>query len=158
MKKLFLLICICTMVSTVQAQNIDKCSIEEVIRRTSGNDTLYIVNFWATWCAPCVAELPEFNALQKDFAGMPVKILLVSLDFKEDYFKLPRFIELKKLKPQVVWLTDTDPNEFIPKVDGSWQGSIPATMMVHPGKSFRHFIEGSITEKQIVNLADRVLR
>ncbi len=158
MKKLFLLVAISGSFASIQAQSIAKYSIDDVINRSSSKDTLYIINFWATWCAPCVAELPEFNALESHYVGKPVKILMVSLDFKEDYpFKLARFLERKKLTPEVVWLSDTDPNKFIPKIDNSWEGSIPATIIVHPGKQFKQFIEGSITERQISKIADRVL-
>lgn len=143
---------------TGKAQHIPAYSINDVIHRSSSKDTLYIINFWATWCAPCVAELPEFNRLATRYEGKPVKILLASLDFKEDHtFKLERFVERKKLIPEVVWLSDTDPNIFIPKVDDSWQGSIPATVIVHPGKHLKKFIEGSITAEQIAGIADKVL-
>ena len=157
MKKLLTVLSFIFLLNNAYGQAIPAYSIDDVIRRTSGKDSLYIVNFWATWCAPCVAELGEFNALQKHYAGKPVKILMVSLDFKEDYPKLPRFLERKKLTPQVVWLSDTDPNVFIPKIDNSWQGSIPATVIVHPGKQFKQFIEGSITERQVSKIGDRVL-
>jgi thiol-disulfide isomerase/thioredoxin len=140
------------------AQQIPAYSADGIIAHTSNKDTLYIINFWATWCAPCVHELPEFNALQKHYANMPVKILLVSLDFKEDYpYKLSRFVEKQKLTPEVAWLSDTDPNVFIPRIDNSWQGSIPATVIVHPGKGFKKFIEGAITGRQVSAIVDKVL-
>jgi thiol-disulfide isomerase/thioredoxin len=156
--KYFLIAVILLAFSSAQAQQIPAYSADEVIAHTSSRDTLYIINFWATWCAPCVHELPEFNALYKRYQGKPVKVLLVSLDFKEDYpYKLPRFLERQKLLPAVAWLSDTNPNVFIPKIDNSWQGSIPATVIVHPGKGFKKFIEGSVTEKQISRIADKVL-
>jgi thiol-disulfide isomerase/thioredoxin len=140
------------------AQRIAALSADGVVAHCSSKDTIYIVNFWATWCAPCVGELPEFNALARKYEGMPVKILMVSLDFKEDVpYKLPRFVEMKKLTPEVVWLSDTDPNVFIPKIDNTWQGSIPATVIVHPGKAFKTFIEGTVTVKQVSRIVDRVL-
>ncbi|MFI5196872.1 MAG: TlpA family protein disulfide reductase [Chitinophagales bacterium] len=157
MKKLLFLITILTLSLTAQAQ-IPAYSAEEIIHYTSSKDTLYIINFWATWCGPCVAELSEFNALKARYADAPVKVLMVSLDFKENYpYKLARFLERKKVMPEVVWLSDTDPNVFIPKIDNSWQGSIPATVIVHPGKQFKQFIEGSVTERQIRKIADKVL-
>ena len=56
-----------------------------------------------------------------------------------------------------MWLSDTNPNIFIPKIDNSWEGSIPATVIVHPGKQFKKFIEGTVTEKQISKIADEVM-
>ena len=157
MKKYLFLVIILTFSFIVKAQ-IPAYSADDIVHRASSKDTLYIINFWATWCAPCVGELPEFNALHSKYANMPVKVLLVSLDFKGDNtFKLARFLELKKIKPEVVWLSDTDPNVFIPKIDNSWEGSIPATVIVQPGKQFKKFIEGTITEKQISKIADNIL-
>lgn len=141
-----------------QAQQIPAVSAEQLIKYTSSKDTLYIINFWATWCPPCVQELPEFNEIKSKYKDAKVKVLLVSLDFKQDYpYKLARFVEKKQLAPEVLWMSDTDPNQFIPKIDDSWGGSIPATIMVHPGKGFRHFTEGSVTARQVSKLADRVL-
>ena len=54
--------------------------LEPYLRRSS--DTLYVVNFWATWCKPCVAELPHFEELYEKYKDQKVKVLLVSLDFK----------------------------------------------------------------------------
>ena len=67
---------------------------KDLVTRVSNTDTFYVVNFWATWCGPCVKELPEFTKLSNQLAGKPVKILLVSLDFKEAYpKKINTFIE-----------------------------------------------------------------
>jgi thiol-disulfide isomerase/thioredoxin len=159
MKKIIFafLVLICAFGARAQ-NNIPAYSAEDIIKRTSSKDTLYIINFWATWCVPCVRELPQFNALQRQYAGKPVKILMVSLDFKEDYpTKLAAFIGKKKLTPEVAWLSDTDPNVFIPKIDPSWQGSIPATVVVHPGKGFKKFIEGTITDREISRIISSVM-
>ena len=103
-------------------------------------------------------ELPEFNTLQERYAQQPVKVLLVSLDFKEDHtFRLEGFISKKHLEPEVVWLSDTDPNVFIPKIEPTWEGSIPATIIVAPGKQFKKFIEGQVTERQVSGIVDKVL-
>ncbi len=158
MKRTLLLLALIISSGIVRAQ-IEHYSADDIIHRCSSKDTLYIVNFWATWCAPCVAELPEFNKLKDRYAGAPVKVLLVSLDFKADNsFKLEGFIKRKNMTPEVAWLSDTDPNVFLPKIDKSWEGSIPATVIVHPGKQFKKFIEGSVTEREITSIVDKVLR
>jgi thiol-disulfide isomerase/thioredoxin len=155
MKRIFLLLATAVIALNTMAQQIPACSADDVIHRTSSKDTVYIINFWATWCAPCVAELPEFNDLQKQYAGAPVKVLLVSLDFKEDYpMKLATFLQRKKIMPEVVWLSDTNPNVFIPKIDNSWGGSIPATVIVQPGKGFKKFMEGQVTAKEVSRIVN----
>lgn len=142
----------------LQAQNIQSYNAETLMKRASDKDTLYIINFWATWCGPCVEEIHCFDTLQQRYAGKPVKVLLVSLDFKENYkVRVPAFIKKKKILPEVVWFNETDANKFIPKIDNSWQGSIPATLIIQPGKQYRHFAEGKITVQQISTLVDAQL-
>jgi len=140
-------------------QQIPAYSAEDVIHHTSSKDTVYIINFWATWCAPCVGELPAFNALKRRYDRRPVRVLLVSLDFKENYpDKLALFLQRKNIMPEVAWLSDTNPNVFIPKIENSWGGSIPATIVVAPGQSFKKFIEGTITEREISKIVDGLLK
>ncbi|MFI1770880.1 TlpA disulfide reductase family protein [Thalassobellus citreus] len=94
------------------------------------NDTIYVINFWATWCAPCVKELPSFEKLNETYANKNVKVILVSLDFPHLYEKkLKPFIKEKKLKSKVIALDDADMNTWIPQINKSWSGSIPATII-----------------------------
>ncbi|MEL6275923.1 MAG: TlpA disulfide reductase family protein [Bacteroidota bacterium] len=103
------------------------------------NDTTYIVNFWATWCKPCVEELPHFQELNEKYAGQPLRIVLVSLDFKKDvHTKLLSFIEERQLELPVVALTDGNQAGWIDRVDNSWGGAIPVTVIYKNG--LRHFV------------------
>ncbi|MEO1263265.1 MAG: TlpA disulfide reductase family protein [Bacteroidota bacterium] len=99
------------------------------------NDTTYVVNFWATWCQPCVAELPWFEQLIPAYANQPVKVLLVSMDFpKQIKSKLIPFVEKRKLEESVVALADMDYNEWIDKVSEEWDGAIPFTLIYNKNK------------------------
>jgi thiol-disulfide isomerase/thioredoxin len=103
-----------------------------------------VVNFWATWCAPCVKELPYFEQLLDKYKNKNVKVILVSLDFPHLYdTKLKPFIKEHKLKSKVVALNDVDMNTWIPKVDKTWSGSIPATIIYK--NNTRVFFEQSFT-------------
>lgn len=122
-------------------------------RLEKGNDTTYVVNFWATWCAPCVKELHYFTELDSAYAGKKVKVILVSLDFKKDIdTKLVPFLTNRRIKTEVLFLDELDDNVWIPKVDGEWQGNIPATLIRHPAKKYRAFIPRETTYAELDSL------
>jgi thiol-disulfide isomerase/thioredoxin len=103
------------------------------------NDTIYVINFWATWCKPCVEELPYFEELHNRYKGKKVKVLLVSLDFPDQIDKkLIPFIKEKQLNSEVVILTDGDANNWIPKIAEEWSGAIPATLVYDKNKRSFH--------------------
>ncbi len=122
------------------------------------SDTLYIYNFWATWCKPCVKELPYFEKINEVYADKKVKMVLVSLDFVEQLDKkvLP-FIKERQLKSEVLLLDAGDPNSWINKVSEDWSGSIPGTLMLHPSKDFRQFFERSFTYEELEALVKPLL-
>lgn len=94
------------------------------------NDTVYVVNFWATWCKPCVEELPFLEQLTQEYGDQPVKVLLVSLDFKSQLAsRLVPFIQMEKIESEVVLLYDLDADSWIPKVNEQWDGAIPVTLI-----------------------------
>jgi len=94
------------------------------------SDTTYVINFWATWCKPCVEELPYFEVLHEEFAGEKIRVILVSLDFPNKLeTKLVPFINEHKLSSEVMVLTDVRYNEWIDWVDSDWDGGIPVTMI-----------------------------
>ena len=114
------------------------------------DNKVHVVNFWATWCAPCVKELPYFEQLNASYADENVEVLLVSLDFPHLYeSKLKPFILKNKLASKVIVLDDPDMNRWIPKVDSLWSGSIPATVIYNKQK--RKFFEQSFTYSELEN-------
>lgn len=112
------------------------------------DDTIYVINFWATWCAPCVKELPYFEKLNQQYKEQKVEVVLVSLDFPHLYeSKLKPFIVNKKLKSKVIALDDVHMNTWIPQVDESWSGSLPATIIYR--NDMRKFFEQSFTYEEL---------
>lgn len=103
------------------------------------SDTTYVINFWATWCKPCVEELPYFEKLNTALQGQKVKVILVSLDFPRQLdSKLVPYVNENELKSEVIALTDGDFNKWIDKVSPQWTGAIPVTVIYNAQK--RHFV------------------
>ncbi|WP_298895624.1 redoxin domain-containing protein [uncultured Psychroserpens sp.] len=108
----------------------------------------YVINFWATWCAPCVKELPYFEQLNAKYSNHNVEVILVSLDFpKQIETKLKPFLKKNALKSEVVVLDDVDSNTWIPKVNKNWSGAIPATLIYNKDK--KAFYERSFNYQEL---------
>lgn len=145
----FILFCIsCDITSQNEVTSLSYNELKPLLHK-EGTKT-YVVNFWATWCAPCIKELPYFEAInQKE----NVDVLLVSLDFpKHKESRLLPFIKKNQLQSNVVLLDDSNENLWINAIDSTWSGAIPATIIYNQNK--RMFYEQSFTEdelNQIIN-------
>jgi len=116
----------------------------------------YVINFWATWCAPCVKELPAFEKLLDTYKDQNVEVLLVSLDFPSQIqSKLIPFIKKKQLKSKVVVMNDPDQDSWIPKINEKWSGAIPATLIYNSVK--RSFYEQSFDYAALENELQKFL-
>lgn len=112
------------------------------------NDTLYVVNFWATWCKPCVAEMPYFEKANTDFASQKVKVIFVSLNYAREKETVEKFIRNKKIVSPCLLLDAGTPNTWIDKIEPEWSGSIPSTIMYKRGKKV-FFREGEFTQTEL---------
>lgn len=128
---------------SIFGQNMQEWTLDALEKRVQkGKDTTYIVNFWATWCRPCVAELPYFEALKQELKEEKICILLMSVDFpSEKESRLIPFIEKKKLQNEVGLLMEKNENEWIDRVAKEWSGALPGTLVWNVGKNYRKFYE-----------------
>ena len=95
-------------------------------------DKTYVINFWATWCAPCVKELPHFEEVNNELKYKNTEVILVSLDFPSQIeSKLKPYLKKNKIKSKVILLDDSKMNTWVPKVSEQWDGGIPATLIVN---------------------------
>lgn len=135
-----------TFVNSEEIPVLDFEALEPLLHQK--NDTTYIINFWATWCKPCVKELPAFEKINEKYADKKVKVILVSLDFPNQLeTRLTPFIKKHDIQSKVVFLSDGNANTWIPKVSEKWSGSIPATIIYN--KNSRTFHEGSYTYAEL---------
>ena len=129
------------------AQEIKKIKITDLEKTISESKTPLIVNFWATFCQPCIEEIPYFEELAKKNG---ISLLLVSLDLEKSYpAEIKNFIATKKYSAPVQWLDESDADYFCPKVDSAWSGAIPASLFVNNKTGYRKFVEAQLSRVQL---------
>ncbi len=89
---------------------------------------LLVLNFWATWCAPCIQELPSLDEFQRELADQGVVVLGISVDKDDKAYK--RFLE----RANVSFLTTRDPDDKISAEYGTFQCSRKRTSSIANGK------------------------
>ena len=141
------------------AQNVAVIKFPELQKRLARpTDTTYVVNFWATWCAPCVKELPNFEQIRTAYANKKVKVLLVSLDYASQVDKkIKPFVQRRRLKSEVLVLNETDPNEWLEKVDAKWSGSLPFTLIFNNKTKQRATFEHELTKIELATALKKFL-
>ncbi|SHH62309.1 TlpA family protein disulfide reductase [Flavobacterium defluvii] len=149
-KSFLYLFLFCVFSVSAYSQNVKLLNINQLNERIkNGKDSTYVVNFWATWCAPCIKELPHFEKLSAEHKSEKLAVLLVSLDFKSKLASnVVPFVKRKNLKNQVFLLNESSPQEFIDRIDPNWSGSIPATLFIKDDK--RKFVESEFTYEQLL--------
>jgi thiol-disulfide isomerase/thioredoxin len=150
MKKAFLLISLFFFLSTTHAQQIKRWKMNDLLEYMEKSDSALVVNFWATFCGPCIEEIPYFQTIAAKYKEQKVKLLLVSLDFKEYYpQKIAAFAKRFGFTAEIVWLDEEKPDEFCPKIDSTWSGAMPATLFVNKAKNYRKFIEAQMKPDEV---------
>lgn len=149
MKRLLLAALLACVACFSQAQQqVQRVKMDDVLKIVEESKEPIIVNFWATWCGPCVHEIPWFEKYVYA-SEKPVKLLLVSLDFKEDFpAKIAAFAKKNGYRSQIVWLEETNADSFCPKIDSTWEGAIPASLFVNKAKGYRKFVGRQLTDPQ----------
>ncbi len=137
-----------------KAEVIDFATLEQLI----GNQQkgISVINFWATWCKPCIKELPYIDQLAAN-VDFDVRVILVSLDDVESTeSKVNKFIQAKDVVSKVVVLNDIDYNSWIDKVSPAWTGAIPATLLINHETGERLFFERELQQGEIELLVQQL--
>lgn len=146
-KRILFLITLVGFVTVGNSQSIPKWKMDDVVRSFSKkNDTVYVVNFWATFCKPCIAEIPDFIRIVEKYKTQKVKLLLVSLDLPAFYpARIAAFAKKNNYNTNIVWLNETNADHFCPMIDKKWSGAIPSTIIVNNKTGYRKFVEDQIS-------------
>lgn len=119
-------------------------------------ERVQVINFWATWCAPCLKELPLFEKLNEERKDVKVRLVSLDMDLDPNPDKVRNFVSRKKLKSEVIILNEKDPNSWIDKIDKAWSGALPATLVVNNRTGKRKFVEGELKAGDLEKLIAEV--
>jgi thiol-disulfide isomerase/thioredoxin len=144
---LLLFIAVPKIASAQSVQLVDFKTLEKRIQ--SSSDTTFVVHFWATWCKPCLTEMPVFNQISQSNKDEKLQIVLVSLDFVKDLERVKDFIKSKPIHAEVLLLDAPDQNTWIDKISKQWTGGIPATLFLNNSLNKQKFIENSLSLEQL---------
>ncbi|WP_051632968.1 TlpA disulfide reductase family protein [Thermonema rossianum] len=132
-----------------QAQSVEVIKIDRLEKEIARREGVVVVNFWATWCAPCVKELPDLYRVYQDFQARGVQLLLVSLDFADEQPKALALLKKKGIALPTFLLDETDYNAWIDRIEPRWQGAIPMTLIYRNGQKVA-FIPGPVSYASLV--------
>jgi len=122
----------------------------------SKTDHIKVINFWATWCAPCIKELPLFEKLGQDRSDVKVTLVSMDLDLDPNPEKVHKFVARKKLQSKVLILDAKDPNSYIDLIDKNWSGALPATIIINGKTGQRKFVGKELHEGELEKLIAEV--
>ena len=136
-------------VNASKAQTIPSWKVTRLQNFIATTDSVLVINFWATFCKPCVEEIPYFQTIVDKYKDQKVKLLLVSLDLKDEYpDKIKAFAVKNNYTRQIVWLNETNADYFCPRVDKKWMGGIPSTLIINPRTGYRKFFEQQLRQEE----------
>lgn len=143
----------------LDAQEVRRVKITDMEKLMSESKHPLVINFWATWCTPCVEELPSLIREVKQHEADSLQLILVSLDDKENFpEKLRDFIRARNYEGTFLWLDETNADYFCPLIDSSWSGAIPATLFLHKKNGYRKFVEAKLSDRTLQDILKEMFR
>ena len=131
-RKIFLFSVLLILAHFCKGQNAELVKLEKLQSEISkSSEQILVFNFWATWCAPCVKELPLFEKLNQNDKDVKVTLVSMDIDLDPNPEKVYKFIARKKIQSRVIILDAVDPNSWINKIDKNWSGALPATLIIN---------------------------
>ena len=131
----------------VKLDMIDEEGLKQLLKNNS--DKLRLINIWATWCGPCVAEFPEFITMNRMYRGRDFEFISISADEPSKKEKALKFLQKQQASSANYIFSDEDKYKLIELVDPKWQGALPYTILVEPGGKIVYAKQGTINPAEM---------
>lgn len=137
--------------SLAAGQVIRPTKMQSLLDSLGKADGVIVLNFWSTWCKPCIDELPHFLEVSKTLKADSVQLWLVSQDTRSLFQSgaLKDFVAKKQWDATHFWLDETDADYYCPLIDKTWSGAIPATLILNSRTGYRAFYEASLSKQAL---------
>ena len=130
-----------------QVRSIKITDLTQTIKESKGP---LIVNFWASFCVPCLEEIPYFQELAKEYKPQGISLLLVSLDLKNAYpDTIADCVKKHNINAPVVWLNEENTDYFCPKIDSNWMGNMPSSLFVNNATGYYKFFDEQLSREKL---------
>ena len=134
----------------VTLDTIDETGIRDLIK--NGSDSLRVINVWATWCGPCVAEFSDFIAMNRMYRRRNFEFISISADEPDKKDKALQFLKKQQASNTNYIFNADDKYKLIEAIDPKWQGALPYTIIVQPGGKIVYAHEGAIDAAEVKKL------
>lgn len=150
MKRLFILLVSVFTTVVCFAQDVKSIKVTDLEKIIADSKTPLIINFWATWCKPCIEEIPYFQEEVSKHKKDSLRLILVSVDYKEEFpAGIAAIAKKRKFKVPICWLDETNADYFCPKIDPKWSGAVPATLFINNKTGYRKFFEEQLSKDKL---------
>ena len=143
-----------SIVAMAQPRIVKLAEVEKILQAKTSQ--IQVINFWATWCGPCVKEMPLFEELGQKRNDIQITLVSLDLDLDANPDKVYKFVERKGIKSSVLILDEPDPNSWINKIEKEWSGSLPATIVVNTNTGKRAFAGKELKEGELEAMIESV--
>ncbi|MFP4548813.1 MAG: redoxin family protein [Fidelibacterota bacterium] len=111
---------------------------------TNTSNKLRLINIWASWCSPCVIELPELVLLQRYYGGRAFEFITLSTDKPDKFDETLKLLKEKHLPVRNFIYSGADTDQFIETIDPEWSGALPFTLLIEPGGKIVYKTQGIV--------------
>jgi thiol-disulfide isomerase/thioredoxin len=145
----------CAAVSAQEIKAVKVTDLEKIIRESKRP---LVVNFWATWCKPCLEEIPYFQQEAIAHRKDSLELIFVSVDYKEEFPKgIAAMAAKRNISSTVVWLNESNADYFCPRIDKNWSGAVPSTLFINNKTGYRRFREEQVPEDELKKLVSETI-
>ncbi len=126
----------------VTLENIDAEGIKELVRNKS--DKIRLVNVWASWCGPCVAEFPELVNIDRIYRSRNFEFISINADKLSRKDNVLKFLQKHEASNRNYIFSSDNNSDLVEAVDPKWDGALPYTMLIGQGGNVIYRIQGTI--------------